>query len=176
MNRQKALEIIRRNCTAGSELREACKFFIPELWKDKRTEIKEALIKGFSMYDKDANWLDGIKVSEVLSWLKESKEFAWTQQDEDFVKNVYPRVLMQPMGLSDRTELMKFMERQKGKEIVPTWKRIHKGERLPCDAYLIPENCSPTAYNSHLPCAEGVIIGFDGWYLDVSEIEKLPKE
>lgn len=64
-------------------------------------------------------------------------------------------------------------------EGAPVWRRIRKGERLPCYAYLwsISYEKYPECYQGRLmPNMEGVLVGSDTWYLPVMQIHELPKE
>ena len=59
------------------------------------------------------------------------------------------------------------------------WKRIRKGETLPCSAYLwhivYEPNCK--YYEGRLiPNVEGVKVGMDTWYLPAEDVKNLPKE
>lgn len=56
----------------------------------------------------------------------------------------------------------------------PRWRRIRKGERLPCEAYL---SCLAVEYQhgkmiakSLVPSVAGVIVGQDTWYLPVEDV------
>lgn len=56
----------------------------------------------------------------------------------------------------------------------PRWRRIRKGERLPCDAYL---SCLAVEYQhgrmiakSLVPNVAGVTVGQDTWYLPVDDV------
>ena len=61
----------------------------------------------------------------------------------------------------------------------PKWKRIKKGEKLPCPAYIwsIAFDRYDDAFEGRLiPNMEGVTVGADTWYLPSKAIHDLPKE
>ena len=55
---------------------------------------------------------------------------------------------------------------------VLVWRKIKTGERLPCDAFI----CINGNYCCYMPNAKGVCVGGDGYYLPMTDLEKLPKE
>lgn len=59
------------------------------------------------------------------------------------------------------------------------WRRIKKGERLPCTAYLW--SVSYDKYHDFfegrlMPNVKGVMLGCDTWYLPTTDVHDLPKE
>ena len=51
------------------------------------------------------------------------------------------------------------------------WKRIRKGERLPCKSYLLKDDGTLI----DMPSGEGILVGQDAYYLPCDELKKLPK-
>ena len=57
-------------------------------------------------------------------------------------------------------------------KILPKWKRIHKGEKLPETSYVK----SDFHAQSFMPCIEGVEMGSDCWYLPVTILNEFEHE
>ena len=61
----------------------------------------------------------------------------------------------------------------------PVWRRIRKGERLPCNAYVwhIGFEKNPGCWDGKLiPNVAGILVGADSWYLPAQDVHDLPKE
>lgn len=77
MSQEEAIEIINRNCTEGSQLREACAMFIPELKESEDERIREiirlALIASEDELS-DFYKVHNISRKECTDWLEKQKE------------------------------------------------------------------------------------------------------
>ena len=93
MDKKEALEIIRKNCTDGSQLREACEVFIPELKESEDERIRKAILSRLKdAKDQGCNTYGGAKIDECIAYLERQKEQKptnsekpkeWSEEDED---------------------------------------------------------------------------------------------
>jgi len=117
MTKEEAIEIIKRNCTSGSDLRKACELFIPELKESEDERIRKKIIriiqvggymspeekdKAFVWLEKQGNLMKALQISnarigelieenyylkEQLEKQKEQKS-EWSEEDEDKLMDI----------------------------------------------------------------------------------------
>ena len=90
MNKEEAIEIIKRNCPEGSKLLEACMVFVPELRESEDERMKRAIVHILYENYSDAAVIEGVEIAEIVAWLdkqKEQKPAEWSEEDEWFLHN-----------------------------------------------------------------------------------------
>jgi hypothetical protein len=69
------------------------KKFFPELKESEDEKIRKALLESFKYQQResytDKEWLNGIKLSEIVSWLeKQGEQKSWSKEDERLLNNM----------------------------------------------------------------------------------------
>jgi len=74
MKREEAIEIIKKNCTEGSQLREACKVFVPELREPEDERMMRVISLALTDVPEERFTSLGTTLKDCLAYLEKQKE------------------------------------------------------------------------------------------------------
>lgn len=180
MTREEAIEIVKKNWPEGRhQIKAALEFLVPELKESEDERIRKELID---------HCIQGSKQRTIVSHKEDYKRWlAWLEKQKEQKPGDKDRYMEGYInGMNDALKELKEQPKQMGayEELKqPVWRKIKKGDYLPCRAYLWKLGFEDKK-NFHGDCFvdgylvpnEAVGVGCDTWYLPVDAIKNLPKE